>query len=113
MPRFLFDYVELLSYLGDGTPENPGGDFGMCCWIEAASELEALEWGYVLLGNYYQARFARSPDSANYDGSPIREGQIETDPEQLAWAQEQPGFPVCRVGEIPNWQEPWRPFNCS
>jgi hypothetical protein len=31
MPRFLFQYLQLFSFLGAGTPENPGGDFGMYC----------------------------------------------------------------------------------
>jgi hypothetical protein len=31
MQRFLFHFLELFSFIGDGTPENPGGDFGMSC----------------------------------------------------------------------------------
>jgi hypothetical protein len=81
MLRFLFEYMELLSVMGAGTPENPGGDFGMHCWIEAPDKETALEWGYVLLGDYFKARYAQSADGYRHDGSPIREGHIIEDPE--------------------------------
>lgn len=40
MPRYLFSYLELFSFIGDGTPQNPGGDFSMHCWIEATTAEE-------------------------------------------------------------------------
>ena len=46
MRRCLFQYMELFSVIGAGTPENPGGDFGVNCWIEAPDKGAALEWGY-------------------------------------------------------------------
>jgi hypothetical protein len=110
MRHFLFQHVELLSVLGDGTPENPGGDFEMTCWIEASCKEDALQWGYVLLGDYVRARYARSADGHRHDGSPIREGEIVEDPETIADA-ERWNLPSCRIGEIPEWQEPWRLSN--
>jgi hypothetical protein len=110
MSRFLYSYLELLSYFGEGTPENPGGDFGMYCWIEATDTESALEWGYVLLGQYCKARYTRSTAVHRHDGSPIRAGEIVEDPETLQEAQ-QWNIPSCKVGEIPDWREPWRHTN--
>jgi hypothetical protein len=110
MQRFLFHYLELFSVFGAGTPENPGGDFGMHCWIEAPDQRTALEWAYVLLGDYCKARYAHSADGYLYDGSPIRAGEIIEDPEQIA-AAEHWNIPTSRIGEIPEWQEPWRLSN--
>lgn len=106
MPRFLFEYLQLFSYMGSKTPEDPGGDFGMCCWIEAPNKEAALKWGHVLLGDYYRARFARSDSPC--DGSPVEKGEIVEDEERLA---NPPNVPVCKVGEIPIWDEPWRGHN--
>ena len=106
MPRFLFEYIQLLSYMGSGTPEDPGGDFGMRCWIEAPDEAAALKWGHVLLGDYYRARFAHSDNARSFDGSPVEDGWIVNDDRLLA--DDPPHVPSCRVGEIPVWHEPWR-----
>jgi hypothetical protein len=76
MQRFLVQYLEMFSAIGAGTPENPGGDFEMSCWIEASDKAAALEWGYVLLGDYCKVRYAHSADGHRHDGSPIREGEI-------------------------------------
>ena len=108
MPRFLYEYVQLFSYVGSGTPEDPGGDFGMCCWIDAPDKESALRWGHVLLGDYYRARFARSEDAERHSGSPVEDGWIVEDEELLA---KPPRAPECRVGEIPVWDEPWRDHN--
>jgi hypothetical protein len=108
--RFLYSYIEMLSVLGLGTPENPGGDFDMNCWIEAPDKEAALEWGFVLLGNYCKARYARSVGRHRHDGSPIREGEIVDDPETVA-AAEKWNLPSCQIGEIPGWREPWRVSN--
>ena len=110
MPQFLFHYMEMLSFIGAGTPENPGGDFDMYCWIEAPYKEAALEWGYVLLGDYFKARYAQSADGYRHDGSPIREGEIIEDPEIIA-RTERWNIPSCRVGEVPQWREPWRLSN--
>jgi hypothetical protein len=110
MPRFLFHYLELFSVIGDGTPQNPGGDFGMHCWIEAPCKEVALEWGFVLLGNYMKARYANSADGHRHDGSPVREGEIIDAPEILAQAGSW-NIPSCQVGSIPEWREPWRLSN--
>ncbi len=110
MQRFLFQYLELLSVLGAGTPENPGGDFDMNCWIEAPDKKTALEWGHVLLGDYCKARYANSADGHRHDGSPIVEGEIVEDPELIAEAGHWK-IPSCRIGEIPEWHEPWRLSN--
>lgn len=111
MPKFLFKYHELFSVLGNGTPENPGGDFGMYCWIEAPDADAALEWGYVLLGDYYKQRFAQTPEADHYDGAPLREGEIETDQEFLDELVNKYKIPECQVGTIPDWNEPWRMSN--
>jgi hypothetical protein len=110
MQHFLFQYLEMLSFLGAGTPENPGGDFSMFCWIEAPDKESASEWGYVLLGDYLKARYANSADGHRHDGSPIREGEIIEDPLTIA-AAEQWNIPLCLVGEVPEWREPWRLSN--
>jgi hypothetical protein len=110
--RYLFEFTELFSVLGEGTPENPGGDFSMYCWIVAPDPQAALEWGYVLLGDYFRARFSRSEDADLYDGSPVREGAIVDDPELLARAGDW-AIPSCRVGQIPEWREPWRISNAA
>lgn len=107
MRRYLYQYFELLSVLGAGTPANPGGDFDMMCWIDAPDNRAALEWGYVLLGDYCKARYAHSADGHRHDGSPIRQGEIIEDQETIDAAQ-QWGIPACRIGEIPEWREPWR-----
>ena len=110
MPKYLYHYIQLFSVLGDGTKENPGGDFGMSCWIQADDESAALEWGYVLLGDYYKHRFAYSAPGT-YDGKPMRDGWIESDPEQLEDYSSNYIIPECVVGEIPEWVEPWRNGN--
>jgi hypothetical protein len=110
MARYLFEFIELLSFIGDGTPEYPGGNFSMHCWIEAPDKESAVEWGYVLLGDYCKARYAHSADGHRHDGSPIRQGDLVEDPELLATAKEW-NVPSCRAGEIPEWREPWRISN--
>jgi hypothetical protein len=110
MQRFLFEFIELFSFLGAGTPENPGGDFTMYCWIDAPDRDAALRWGHVLLGGYCRARYARAADGSRHDGSPLRKGAIVEVPELLARAL---GWriPTCQVGELPRWHEPWRHTN--
>jgi hypothetical protein len=110
MQRFLFQYLELLSFLGAATPENPGGDFDMSCWMEAPDKRAALEWGYVLLGDYCKARYAHATDGHWHDGSPIRQGEIVEDPETIAAAAHW-NIPSCRIGELPEWYAPWRLSN--
>lgn len=110
MPRFLFQYLELFSFIGAGTPENPGGDFEMNCWIDSPDKNVALEWGHVLLGDYFKARYANSADGCRHDGSPIKRGEIVDDPRILAAATHW-SIPACRIGEIPEWRKPWRLSN--
>ena len=110
MPLFLYYFLELFSYTGAGTPEDPGGDFQMSCWIEAPDQLAALEWGYVLLGDYCRARVEHVGDDAAYDGSPIRRGEIIEDTKTLAEAADWK-IPICRIGELPAWDRPWRRSN--
>jgi hypothetical protein len=110
--RYLFEYVQLFSMIGAGTPDDPGGDFSMDCWIEAPDPQAALEWGYVLLGDYFRARFSRSDKAESYDGSPVRDGSIVDDSELLARACDWE-IPSCRIGQIPEWREPWRISNAA
>jgi hypothetical protein len=110
MQRFLFQYIQLFSFIGAGTPEEPGGDFDMHCWIEAPDKAAALEWGFILLGDYCKARYAYSADGHRHDGSPIQDGEIVEDPGALAAAVHW-GIPACSVGEVPKWREPWRVSN--
>ena len=111
MPRFLFHYLELFSYIGEGTPSDPGGDFSMYCWIDAPNREEALAWGHVLLGDYYQKRFAHSEDADRYDGTPVVDGEIETDQTTLANMASKYAIPKCVVGVIPEWDAPWESCN--
>jgi len=98
--------------LGAGTPDDPGGDFSMFCWIEADSPEAALNWGYRILGDYYRQRFAFSDSADIYKGDPIEEGEIETDEnvinDAMTW-----GLPTCRVGQCPEWDRPWRICNIN
>ena len=63
-----------------------------------------------MLGDYFKARFACSADGNRHDGSPIREGEIVEDPQRIAQS-EKPNLPSCKIGEIPEWHEPWRRSN--
>lgn len=38
MALYLYSYLNLFEYIGSGTPEDPGTDFGMSVWIEAPAE---------------------------------------------------------------------------
>jgi hypothetical protein len=96
--------------IGAGTAEDPGGDFHMSCWIEAPDSGAALEWGYVLLGDFCRHRYASAADGTRHDGAPLRRGEIVDDPKSLVTAA-QWDIPVCRVGEIPVWDQPWRRSN--
>jgi hypothetical protein len=111
VPRFLYSFHEMFSVLGMGTPENPGGDFGMYCWIHAPSARAALEWGHVLLGDYYKCRFARTHQASYYDGAPIQRGEIETDAEFIAELSSEYHIPECDIGHVPQWNAPWRLSN--
>jgi hypothetical protein len=111
MQKYLYNFHEMFSVLGHGTPENPGGDFSLYCWIEAPDENSALQWGHSLLGDYYRQRFARTDDADSFDGAPIRKGEIERDPETIARLTSKYTFPSCDIGEIPTWREPWRISN--
>jgi len=53
---YLYSYLNLFGYIGSGTPEDPGTDFGMSVWIEAPDEQAALDWGHVVLADYVRAR---------------------------------------------------------
>jgi hypothetical protein len=84
----------------------------MYCWIDAESATEALEWGYVLLGDYYRHRFAQTDDTEMYTGEPVVGGEIETDQgtidDAVNW-----NLPTCCVGEFPEWDRPWRICNIN
>lgn len=103
MGRYLYTVIGLLSYMGDGTPENPGGDFGMSVWIEAPDEETASRWGKRVLEEFVRQRFRFSRNKAD---PAAYEGQIETSQEMIDWHSKRE-IPVCRVGEIPNWPAPW------
>ena len=72
-------------------------------------------WDNHLLENYRQARFRFVPQEENigpeenqHGQAPRRlEGWIEEDESALEQARGC-GYPECRVGEIPVWDEPWR-----
>src|SRR4051812_33820050 len=103
MPRFLYQYIELFGYMGAGTPDDPGSDFGMCVWIDAPTEDEARGWGKRVLEDYVRARYAQSDP----DLDPTRfEGDIVHDRCQLEQAEAE-GYPQCEVGQTPEWSEPW------
>lgn len=108
MPRFLFQYIELFSTLGSGTPECPGGDFDFFCWIDAPDQKTALEWGHVLLGDYYQKRFQHSDEAESFDGRPIAAGEIESDSETIARYETRYDIPISAIGVVPIWEAPWK-----
>ena len=118
MPRYLYSYVELLGVLGMETPEEPGTDFGMSVWIDAPDEEAAFLWGNHLLEDYRRARFRFVPREESHGPevtehrpvAPRLEGWIEIDESILEMAREC-GYPVSRVGEIPEWIDPWRVHN--
>ena len=111
--RYLYNFLEMFSSLGHGTPESPGGDFSMYCWIEASSKDEALNWGHVLLGDYYKHRFAHSDDASHHSGQSIERGEILTDEEAIHELKNNYTIPECRVGEFPVWDRPWRISNLN
>ncbi len=79
----------------------------MSCWIDAPDKVAALAWGYVLLGDYYQARFAQSPARDRYTGEPVRDGSL-VEPGDALYDMFEGTEHECAVGEIPEWHEPWR-----
>src|SRR6516162_2360001 len=107
MPRYLYSYMHLFGYLGHGTPENPGTDFAMSVWIDAKDAGEARRWGKELLADYVRARFRHS----KHGFTPTDDDWIEEDEDALQRAS-LCDYPVCSVGEIPTWFEPWRDDNC-
>lgn len=120
MPDYLYCYMNFFGYIGEGTPEDPGTDFGMSVWIEAPSEQAALDWGQVLLADYVRARHrfedpgqdiesASLEDAGRTIGARRVEGWIEKDETSLERAKGR--YPRCRVGEIPTWTAPWRHSN--
>src|SRR4051812_25107360 len=99
MRLFVFYFLELFSYMGCGTPEDPGGDFTLQCIIEAEDERAALEWGWAVLGDYRRARFQYSGPAQ--DGKPVRQGEIDKEADPSVLLRTDPAFPKCRVGEFP------------
>lgn len=110
MQRFLFQYLELFSFIGDGTRENPGFDFEIACWIDAHDRDAAFDWVRVLLGDYFKMRFEFTPSREDFQGQPMDGGSIIEDEAELARAASWK-IPACVVGEIPKWIDPWRPSN--
>jgi len=108
MPDYLYTYLNLFGYIGRGTPEDPGTDFGMSVWIEAPDEQAALGWGRRVLADYVIARYRHEDEGAVIEPGAI-EGWVEKDEGALKRAEGR--YPRCRVGEIPNWQSPWRHDN--
>ncbi len=118
MPRYLYTFLELFGYLGRGTPDDPGTDFGMSVWIDAPDEDAAFRWGNRLLEDYRQARYRLAPGDEGEEGPGPEEpqhrhaarkleGWIEKDESVLERARGC-GYPECWVGEISEWIEPWR-----
>jgi hypothetical protein len=109
MPRYLYSYFELFGYVGAGTPEDPGSDFGMSVWIDAANEEEAKQWGRLVLHDYVRARFKHSEDHVVTEGY---DGEIVKSPWQLECAA-LANYPVCSVGQMPKWVDPWKGNNAA
>lgn len=82
----------------------------MSCWIDAPNREAALKWGHILLGDYFRARYSKSPRKERYIGAPVYEGEIVEDEDILNEAQTW-NIPCCQDGEVPNWREPWRCTN--
>ncbi|WP_435015807.1 hypothetical protein TA3x_003360 [Tundrisphaera sp. TA3] len=108
MALYLYSYLNLFGFVGSGTPEDPGTDFGMSVWIEAPNEKAALDWGHLVLADYLRARFRHDDPVAGIASNGI-EGWIEED--EYARKEAAGKFPCCRVGEIPTWDAPWRHHN--
>ncbi|MEZ6045239.1 MAG: hypothetical protein R3C11_06580 [Planctomycetaceae bacterium] len=110
MSNYLFRYLQLFSYLGRGTPEDPGGDFEMCCWIKAPDEESALAWGQVLLQDYYRKRFSRSADPIPEGATVPIKGDILSNREELQHYANCI-IPGTQLNEIPDWKAPWKNSN--
>lgn len=109
VPRYMYTFVELFSYMGDGTPQNPGGDFMMCVLIDADDVGQARWWGKRVLEEFVRERFSQSDP----DVDPSRyEGEVAEVAEMLQLGTND-DIPVCKVGEIPRWTEPWKHCRAS
>jgi hypothetical protein len=100
MSLYLYRFLELFSIIGDGTPENPGGDFGMSVWIDADDMIQARNWGKRVLEEFVRERFRQSDpdlDPSRYEGDIVEDAVYEVG-----------RTPLCKVGEIPSWPEPWK-----
>ena len=76
----------------------------MSVWIEAEDEQQARAWGKRILEEFVRQRFRFS----NHKVDPTEfEGELETDPE-VEEVSKGRTIPTCRLGEIPNWEEPWK-----
>jgi hypothetical protein len=110
MPRYLYRYIRLFGYIGSGTPEDPGTDFGMSVWIDAPDEEAALDWGRRVLADYARARHRHDGSGGDIGPGEI-EGWIERD--EVALGRAEGRYPACKVGEIPTWHAPWRLDNAE
>ena len=104
-----FIFIELFGALGRGTPDDPGSDYGLFVAIDASTSEDALEWGFHIHGDFARARTQYI--DWQHDGSPIRDGEIDGDADVAALLAENPKYAICKVGEYPNWLEPWK--NCN
>ena len=107
--HYHFCFIELLGMLGRGTPDDPGSDYGLFCAIEASTQQETLDWGYHVHGDFARGR-TRHTDWC-HNGDPIRDGEIDGEADLDELLASNPNYAVCKVGEYPNWIEPWK--NCN
>jgi hypothetical protein len=105
VPLYLYSYLNLFGYMGRGTPEDPGTDFGMSVSIDAPDERAALDWGKLVLADYIRARFRFDSPDEDIDSGQV-EGWIVRDKSALDRAKGR--YPQCQVGEIPSWHDPWQ-----
>jgi hypothetical protein len=70
-----------------------------CVWIEACNEEAALTWGKQVAEKYIRDHW---PDLPRWKESNYAAWIETTNQAALEWAKRNP-FPVCKVGEFPNW----------
>ena len=105
MPHYLYTFIEMFGMIGRGTPDDPGSDYGLVCLIEAPDENQARQWALKVHGDFEIARwmFTDSPS----EGRLYREGEIERVDDVVEFVKIN-DCAICRLGELPNWIEPWR-----
>ena len=81
----------------------------MLVWLDASDVEEARRWGKRVLEEFVHARFRYAKPEVD---ATVYEGEIDEDA-RFVEGTELAKIPVCKVGEVPNWPEPWRHCRAS